>query len=79
MRRGLTGYATLTVPGEVVQERETFTCCHCQSIVHVRPFQRDFTRCSLCDALICPKCVGQKCVPFEKRLAAMEARRSYED
>jgi len=75
--RGLTGYATLTLPDGQRRERDTFTCCHCQRIVHVKPFQREFTRCGMCDALICQQCVGKECVPFEKKLAAMEARRSY--
>jgi hypothetical protein len=72
--RGLTGYATITGPNGQVKEQDTFTCAHCNSVHHVKPFQRDFTRCGMCDALICEQCVGQKCVPFEKRLAEMEAR-----
>lgn len=72
--RGLTGYATLTGP-EGVKEADTFTCFHCQAIRHVKPFQRDFTRCAMCDNLICENCKARAvCDPFEEKLKRIEAR-----
>jgi hypothetical protein len=79
------GYAFSFDAGGVRQEADTFTCCHCQRVVIVRP------NCSLddlggvcrfCMKMTCPACVGLECVPFEKRLEREEARfralRSYE-
>jgi len=70
--RGLTGYATLTGPFGPVKEADTFTCHHCNKVVHVKPFERRFTRCGMCDRLICEQCVGKGCDPFEKKLERME-------
>lgn len=74
-----------TVEGNVVDEHDTFTCAHCNSVVKVEPFQRPEDlggQCTLCNAPICPKCADLGvCFPFEKRLeeseAKQEALRSY--
>lgn len=67
-----------------VQEADTFTCFHCQKIIIVKPLcdPADMGgRCNICDSLICPKCVGQGCTPWEEKMKKIEAsyhaRRSY--
>lgn len=80
------GYASITTPDGRVREADTFTCGHCQRIVHVKagasPYEMGGA-CSICGTLVCPKCVGQGCDPFEEKLKRMEARmdaqRSYEE
>lgn len=71
------GYATLTDPDTGVEERDTFTCYHCNCVKHVKP-KMDPTDlgglCKVCMKLICPDCVGKSCVPFMKKLERMEAR-----
>lgn len=81
MRKGLTGYATLTDPAlSQPQEWDTFTCGHCwpPTIHNVQPFcdPADLGGlCKVCMRLICPKCLGEgSCTPFEKKLEAEEAR-----
>lgn len=77
------GYATWT--GEDgVREMDTFTCAHCQRIVHVKPKCRIDELggfCRACMKAVCPSCADKGCVPFEKKLEAAEAayhaRRSY--
>jgi len=73
------GYALAVDPGQQkpVLECDTFTCCHCNSIVLVKPKAPPEELggfCTLCMKNVCPKCVGKKCIPFEKRLLANEAR-----
>lgn len=70
----------------IQEEHDTFTCGHCQRIVRVPPRANPADvggMCYQCTHLICPRCVGQGCVPFEKSLEAAEAhyhsRRSYAD
>lgn len=71
--RDISGYATLTMPFGTMKEADTFTCYHCNGVVHVKPRERDFTRCGICDHLICQPCRGKGCTPFEKKLEAHEA------
>lgn len=59
-------------------EADTFTCGHCQRIVHV-PVKADPSNigghCKQCDTLICPHCVDKgTCDPWEKQMERMEAR-----
>lgn len=65
--KGTSGFAQMFGPYGV-QKSDTFTCNHCNSVVHVDWGQREFTRCAMCDRLICQKCRGKGCEPFEKRL-----------
>lgn len=58
-------------------ERDTFTCCHCNHVVHVQPMARmdEFgSMCRNCMKMVCPKCADGPCVPFEKKLQEMEQR-----
>lgn len=78
------GCVIITDPYAPVREVDTFTCCHCNSIVKVEPGARAEDCggfCRMCMAPVCPKCADGPCVPFEKKLeaeeAAYRARRSY--
>lgn len=71
------GYAVEMRDGVVVKERDSFTCCHCNGIVFVKPKQDPSEMggmCLLCMKHTCPTCAGNGCVPFEKKLRAMESR-----
>lgn len=74
--RNAGGYSVITEPGKADVECDTFTCKHCNTVVFVQPMARAEDlggRCTLCDALICSKCVGKGCDPFEKKLDRIEA------
>jgi hypothetical protein len=79
MRKGLSGYATLTDPlYNSPQEWDTFTCGHCwPPTIHRVQAGCDPADlgglCKVCMRLICPKCLGGGCTPFEKKLEAEEA------
>ena len=68
--RGVSGSATITGPVGVQAESDTFTCFHCNRPEHVHWTKRDYTRCGVCDHLICHRCIGKGCKPFEKKLEA---------
>ncbi len=94
------GYATIISPDETVAqfdgfrceqitagtvEIDTFSCCHCNRIVHVKPrapMDEFGSMCRNCMRMTCPVCADGPCVPFEKRLDEMEKkeyiRRQYE-
>jgi hypothetical protein len=81
--RNAQGYATITSPNGVA-ECDTFTCNHCNSVTHVKPKMDPAALgglCKMCMRLVCSKCVGNACLPFEKKLeieeARYHARRSY--
>jgi len=77
MRKALTGLGTLTEPHGSVKERATFTCAHCQAIRHVKPFcdPADLGGlCKICMGVVCEKCVGKGCDPFEEKLRRQEAK-----
>jgi hypothetical protein len=68
--RSWTGMGTMYGPdGET--HRDTFTCVHCNSIRHVKPFA-DFNSCKKCFGPVCEGCYGGDCVPIEKWLEAQE-------
>ena len=78
------GYLIGTGPEGLALEADTFTCFHCQKIVTVKPFcdPADMGgNCTICDKLICSKCVGKDCTPWEEQMKRIEAsyhaRRSY--
>lgn len=86
------GYAVLTTPEAAtvifdrfsceevcagVIERDTFTCCHCNRIIHVKPMapMDEFgSMCRNCMKMVCPTCADGSCVPFEKKLEMSERR-----
>lgn len=58
-------------------EADTFTCCHCNRVIHVKPkasMDEFGSMCRNCMKMTCPKCAAGPCVPFEKKLEQMEAR-----
>ena len=55
---------------------DTFTCKHCSKIVQIPPYCDPASlggRCTVCDGLICPNCVGKGCDPLEEKLKRAEA------
>jgi hypothetical protein len=68
--------------GEGTFEVDTFTCVHCNSVVHVPARQDDEYFCRNCMARICPPCADHPCLPWLKKLEIAERRdralRSYE-
>lgn len=72
------GYGQLIDPVNGVSEHDTFTCCHCNKVVMVKPkaSMEEFGGfCTLCFKPTCPRCeaVGT-CTPFEKKLEEAEAK-----
>ena len=82
--RGTSGYARLWDPtfyGGHPKEADTYSCNHCNKIVHVKPMAPldDLGgRCGACDALICKDCLQKSythgCDVFEEKLKRMEAK-----
>jgi hypothetical protein len=85
------GHATLVGPGYLETgkpagpaglrddgEADTFTCGHCQFVVHVMPMADPADMgglCKNCMRLVCPKCHDHGgCTPWEKAIEASEAR-----
>ena len=74
--RNAQGYACISGP-DGIREADTFTCNHCQRVVHVKA-RADPAEiggfCTLCSKHICKHCVGLGCMPFEKKMERLEAR-----
>lgn len=79
------GYAVISIDGKAVDEKDTFTCNHCNSLVFLDTTEKrqDPSKaggfCRACMQHICPKCAYEgmtatKCVPFERRLDAIESK-----
>lgn len=86
------GYAVITSPEKArvtfdkmrcedvcagVNERDTFSCVHCNRVVHVRPkasMDEVGSMCRNCMKMVCPKCASGPCVPFMKKLELEEKR-----
>ena len=64
------GYLCISDPEGGRREYDTFTCRHCQRIRRVGAGGY----CRACDSFICERCVGHDCVPFMKKIEAMEER-----
>lgn len=66
------GYATITYPEGTVKECDTFSCSHCNRIVHMPVTKKieqvgDF--CRSCMKMICAECAEKRiCSPFLKKL-----------
>ena len=75
------GYAVLENMWGRKKECDTFSCAHCNRVVHVKPKCDPAElggHCYICDKMICPSCVATgKCDPLEEKLARMEAVKSY--
>lgn len=71
------GYGVSFGPEGVISEQDTFTCFHCNCVVAVPVKARPEDiggMCMVCMKLICPRCVGQGCKPFEEQIAQAERR-----
>jgi hypothetical protein len=71
------GYACVWQPDGGMVECDTFTCSHCNSIVHVAPRASPDafgSMCRGCMKMVCARCAGGACVPFLRKLDEMEAR-----
>ncbi len=56
-------------------EADTFSCVHCNRVTHVPPkSQGDEYFCRNCMARICSPCADHPCIPFMKKIEAMEKR-----
>ena len=58
-------------------EVDTFSCVHCNRVIHVKPFASmdDFgSMCRNCMKMTCPTCANGPCVPFMKKLEQIEER-----
>jgi hypothetical protein len=70
------GIQTEIATGLTWEERDTYTCKHCNAITRVEPFcdPADLgAHCKLCDSLICPGCaylmsMGKPCLPWLERV-----------
>ncbi len=61
--------------GAGIYEVDTFRCIHCMRTVHVpAKSQGDDYFCRNCMAPICPPCADYPCIPFMKKIEAMEER-----
>lgn len=72
------GYATITGP-KGTKEYDTCTCAHDNRVWVVRSSIKGIKAdpggfCRLCMKMICPRCVGKACVPFERKLKIYEDR-----
>jgi hypothetical protein len=72
------GEATWSYPEGQVVHQATYTCCHCQYIVHVKPKADVSTLggwCGMCRRPTCtrPEC-NDGCLPYEKQMEQSEAR-----
>lgn len=81
-RPGPGGHATWTDPGTGREHRaDTETCGHCNRIWIVRATTGEGSPggfCRLCMRAVCDVCERRgKCVPFERRLEAMEAKDAF--
>lgn len=86
------GYATIVSPDPSVAhfdrfrcetisagvfEADTFTCCHCNAVRHVKPkvsMDEFGSMCRNCMKMVCPDCANGPCVPFMKKLEEAEKR-----
>lgn len=73
------GYGVLTSPHAPTRELDTCTCKHCNRVFVVRSSAPAIPAevggwCGLCARMICGRCAGKPCVPFERQLEQMEAR-----
>jgi hypothetical protein len=90
--RNAGGYAVITTPepttvhfdrlrceaiGEGIFEVDTYTCEHCNRIVHVRPGaipEELGSMCRNCMKMVCPSCAPFGCMPWLKKLEIAERR-----
>jgi len=70
------GVGQLFCDGLLVEEVATSTCAHCANITDIPSRKKMMDHvdvCRNCMRLICLKCVGKPCTPFEKTIDRIEA------
>ena len=69
------GLAEIIGPNKT-ESYDTCTCKHCGGVWAIRSTEKGKSDpggwCSVCDAMICPKCAGKPCFPFLKKLEMYE-------
>jgi hypothetical protein len=63
--------------GEGTHEADTYTCEHCNRIVHVKPGaipEELGSMCRNCMKMVCPGCAPKGCFPWLKKLEIAERR-----
>lgn len=63
--------------GEGQMEVDTYTCVHCNRIVHVKPGaipDELGSMCRNCMMMVCPACAPKGCLPWLKKLEIAERR-----
>lgn len=76
---GRVGYVSISEPNKPLIERDAYRCCHCQTLVIVKPGSgKQRSWCFNCGASTCgsKNCV-LRCIPFEARLEAAEGTRRF--
>lgn len=70
------GSLTLILDGRMTKERDTLTCSHCNGVFIMPPKPAPPTGgfCRLCMKAVCEQCVGNGCVPFERRMEVAEKK-----
>jgi hypothetical protein len=62
---------------EGTSEADTYTCWHCNRIVHVKPGaipDELGSMCRNCMHMVCPRCAPFGCIPWLKKLEIAERR-----
>lgn len=76
--RTASNYGVIFSPDAPLQEQDSFTCYHCNTVHVVKPGQKGEDiggLCKCCMQLICSACVDRGlCDPFEKKLERTEAK-----
>lgn len=72
------GYALWADPDRPSIERDTFTCCHCNTVAFVTPGADPSTEhgfCIRCMKHTCRSCTDKgSCTPYEKAMEAQEKK-----
>ena len=71
------GYGVMFGPDGVIEEHDTRTCAHCNTVHKIYPRMKPEDMgglCKICMGLICSRCVDLGCTPFEKKLEMVEAK-----
>jgi hypothetical protein len=78
------GYLVTRQDGKIINEVDTFTCCHCDKIVDTPPGKSATSDgigawCHCCNAPMCLQCVGKGCTPIERWLEQCDIDAHYND
>ena len=71
------GNISMIGPEGQFEERDTYTCAHCQRITILASKQPPHGGCRICGGNICSGCLGKSCTPWEKQMDDAEARQDF--